>query len=128
MSDVRLLPGPTLGGPDCPRYVDMSLWTLRLCVAIIQGDKLAQLALPRSSSAISFEPRRKVPTCSSPPAAGPLPVCFMNADLRLPPTLKMWCPSVPWRVQNRRRMHFSGSVCERGVVQQPAGLNCAPRQ
>ncbi len=40
---------------------DMTLWTLMLGVAIVQGDELAQLALPRSSSAASFKPISKVP-------------------------------------------------------------------
>ncbi len=91
----------TLVGLDCPHCGDMSLWTLRLRVAIVQGDELAQLALPHSSSAASFEPRSKVPRASDvdlsgsgdelmpaqcphaphPPAAGPLPVRFMTADL-----------------------------------------------
>ncbi len=90
-----------LGGSDCPHCGNMSFRTLRLRVAIVQGDELAQIALPRSSSAASFEPRRKVPRVSDadlsgsgdepapaqcprvphPPAAGPLPVCFMTADL-----------------------------------------------
>ncbi len=43
-----------LGGSDCPHCRDMSLRTLRLHVAIVQGDELAQLTLPRSSSAASF--------------------------------------------------------------------------
>ncbi len=83
----------------------MNLRTLRLHVAIVQGDELAQIALPCSSSAASFEPRRKVPRVSDtdlsgsgyepapaqcpraphPPAAGPLPVRFMIADLRPSP-------------------------------------------
>ncbi len=91
-----------LGGSDCPHCGDMSLRTLRLLVAIVQSDELAQLTLPRSSSAASFEPRKKVlrvsdadlsgsgdepapaqcPCAPHPPAAGPLPVCFMTADLR----------------------------------------------
>ncbi len=94
-----------LGGSDCPHCGDMSLLTLRLRVAIVQGDELTQLTLPRSSSAASFEPRRKVPRVSDadlsgsgdepapaqcpsapyPPTAGPLPVRFMTADLRPSP-------------------------------------------
>ncbi len=90
-----------LGESDCPHCGDMSLRTLRLCVPIVQGDELAQLTLPHSSSAASFEPRRKVPRVSDadlsgsgdepvpaqcpraphPPAAGLLPVCFITADL-----------------------------------------------
>ncbi len=66
-------------------------------------NELAQLALPRSSSAASFEPRKKVPRVSDadlsgsgdepapaqwpraphPPAAGPLPVRFMTAVLQV---------------------------------------------
>ncbi len=92
---------PTLGGSDWPHCGDMSLWTLRLHVAIVQGDELAQLTLRRSSSVASFEPRRKVPQASDadlsgsgdepapaqcpraphPPAAGSLPGSFMIADL-----------------------------------------------
>ncbi len=49
-----------LGGSDCPHRGDMSLRSLRLRVAIVQGDELAQIALPRSSSAAYFEPSRKV--------------------------------------------------------------------
>ncbi len=91
-----------LGGSDCPHCGDMSLRTLRIRVAIVQGDELAQIALPRSSSAASFEPRRKVPRvfdtdlsgsgdepapvqclrAPHPPAAGPLSMRFMTADLR----------------------------------------------
>ncbi len=94
-----------LAGSDCPHCGDMSLRTLRLHVAIVQGDELAQIVLPRSSSAASFEPRRKVPRVSDadlsgsgdeptpvqcpcaphPRAAGPLPVPFMTADLRPSP-------------------------------------------
>ncbi len=94
-----------LGGSDCPHCGEMSLRTLRLHVAIVQGDELAQIALPRSSSAASFESRRKVPRISDadlsgsadepapaqcscaphPPAAGPLPVRFITADLRTSP-------------------------------------------
>ncbi len=97
-----------LGGSDCPHCGDMSLRTLRLRVAIVQGDELAQLTLPRSSSAASFEPRRKVPWVSDadllgsgdepapaqcpraphPPAAGPLPVRFMTTDLRPSPNVE----------------------------------------
>ncbi len=94
-----------LVGSDCPHCGDMSLWTLRLRVVIVQGDELVQLTLPCSSSAASFEPRRKVPWVSDadlsgsgdkpapaqcprtshPPAAGPLPVRFMTAGLRPSP-------------------------------------------
>ncbi len=114
------------GGSDSPHCGDMSFRTLRLRVAIVQGDELAQLTLPCSSSAASFEPRRKVPRVSDaylsgsgdehapaqcprapqPPAADPLPVRFMTADLRPSPTLKMWCLSVPWRALKRRMMTF----------------------
>ncbi|KAL0152042.1 hypothetical protein M9458_052646, partial [Cirrhinus mrigala] len=81
------------------------LRTLRLRVAIVQGDELAQLALLRSSSAASLEPRSKVPRAFDvdlsgsgdeiapaqypraphPPDAGSLPVRFMTADLRPSP-------------------------------------------
>ncbi|KAL0172936.1 hypothetical protein M9458_033247, partial [Cirrhinus mrigala] len=73
--------------------------------AIVQGDELAQLALPRSSSAASLEPRSKVsrasdvdlsgsgdeiapaqyPRAPHPLDPGSLPVRFMTADLRPSP-------------------------------------------
>ncbi|RXN07830.1 mitogen-activated kinase kinase kinase kinase 4-like protein [Labeo rohita] len=92
-----------LGGSDCPHCGDMSLWTLRLRVAIVQGDELTQLALLRSSSAASLEPRSKVPRASDVDLSGsgdkiapaqypraPHPpdassVRFMTADLRPSP-------------------------------------------
>ncbi|RXN20612.1 mitogen-activated kinase kinase kinase kinase 4-like protein [Labeo rohita] len=65
-----------LGGSDCPHCGDMSLRTLRLRVAIIQGDELAQLALPRSSSAASLEPRSKVTRASDVDLSGSDMVSF----------------------------------------------------
>ncbi len=67
---VRALAEAALEGSDCPHCGDMSLRTLRLCVAIVQGDELAQIALPCSSSAASFEPSRKVPRVSDADRSG----------------------------------------------------------
>ncbi len=146
---VRALAEAALEGSDCPHCGDMSLRTLTLRVAIVQGDELAQIALPCSSSAASFEPSRKVPQVSDAdlsrsgdePAPTQCP-CAPNTLLQVPfqcaswplisappLTLKMWCVfrchGGHWR---GRWCNFGGSVCERGVVQQPAGLHCAPWQ
>ncbi len=106
---VRALAEAAVEGSDCPHCGDMSLRTLRLRVAIVQGDELAQIALPRSSSAASFEPSRKVPRVSDLSGSGDEPtpaqcprapntllqVPFQCASWPLisapPLTLKMWC-------------------------------------
>ncbi len=135
-----------LGGLDCPHCGDMSLWTLRLHVAIVQGEEVAQLTLPHSSSAASFEPRRKVPrvsdadlsgwwwaragsvpTLSSPPCCrSPSSVLHDRWSPPLPRRSRcgdFWCHGGHWR---GGWCHFGGSVCEKGMVQQHAGLHCAP--
>lgn len=88
-----------LGGSDCSHCGDMNLWTLRFCVALVQGEELAQ-AMPHSSSADSLKPR-KVPraqrSCAShPPVPGSLPVSrpLMSSP---PLTRRIWSPSELWK-------------------------------